>query len=101
MDSKLRSLAKALADHLKLIRKSLGDAPYPFEHNTEHTTLADFCLPKFVRERNVADVYQAGNTTLEALTGIYFRCLARLSLIAELSESALNLKPFDSPSAEA
>ena len=86
----LRDNAAALSKQTREVRRSLGDAPYPFEHANGNITLARFMTVETDRDMDVIFRQTAeAENAVERLMNLYLRILGRLVLIAEKAEAAI------------
>lgn len=82
------------------ILKSLGETPYPFEHESGGIALREYLLDKLPPETDVGGVYGAAEHMLEQVTAVYFRILGRFAFVAEQVEAAVGLEPLPEPQPE-
>jgi Zn-dependent protease with chaperone function len=95
-DKAFQSAGAGLAAALEELRALLGDSiAYPFEHAEENMTLGRFILGDRLPEKDdLNGLVQASYNAINSLSGLYFRALGRLSVIAEAVEKSIGLCPI-------
>lgn len=92
------STSREVGTMLYEIRQRTTDVYYPFEHTDPNMTLAryfwDDPLPQV---EEVAQMFEAGMSTVDRFIELSNRLTARLALVAEQIETALGLPAFPEP----
>jgi len=85
----LARLTRDTRDTLQLIRRRLGDVPYPFEHAHADASVGEYLLP--VEPPDAPGVIEHVERVYAALRTLYRRCWGELALLVETVEAHVGL----------
>ena len=87
-------LSDLLESGLFSLRQKLSSLQYPFEHNQENITLADFSVDYMPENDDLLGMYYTSIEMYDRLTQLYFRILGQLISIVEQVEITAGLEPL-------
>ncbi|WP_417851682.1 M48 family metallopeptidase [Thalassoglobus sp.] len=79
---------------LKRLQEEMKEQMYPFDHDDDGTTLADYALPILPEPQDLFGIAHVTQETFERLAGVQMRLFSRFAYAAEQVEAAVGLPPL-------
>ncbi|NQT17769.1 MAG: M48 family metalloprotease [Planctomycetes bacterium] len=91
---------ESIHGRLESLHRQFREIPYPLDHAKGKISVSEYMLAEVPLIDDPGAIFDAARSTLDTLTPLYVRLVARLAGVAEEVEKALGLKPLPEPAPE-
>lgn len=91
---------ESIHGRLESLHRQFREIPYPLDHAKGRISVSEYMLAEVPLIDDPGAIFDAARSTLDTLTPLYVRLIARLAGVAEEVEKALGLKPLPEPAPE-